>query len=82
MRHFVYHTNRLKRNKKSLMKFDAGILVVKTLTLSTTSADLTENTLTCRQPDTLKLYSYTLLPPPTRYAHLPQLKTHFMTVSR
>jgi hypothetical protein len=57
-------------------------LVVKALTLSTASADLTENTPTCiTAMQTLKLYS-ALLPNPLQYAHLLQLKTHFMTVSR
>lgn len=59
-----------------------ALLVVKALTLSTTSVDLTENTLTCiTAMQTLKLYS-ALLPHPMQYAHLLRLKTHFMTVSR
>jgi len=49
-------------------KFDAGLLAVKALTLPTTSADLTENTLTCIPAmQTLKLYS-TLLPHPLQDA--------------
>lgn len=68
--------------KKLLMNSMQVLLFVKALTLFTTWADPTENTLTCRQPDILKRYSYALLPPPKQYAHLLQLMTHFMTVSR
>ena len=57
-----------------------ALLVVKALALSTTSAYLTENTLTCRQAAaTLKHYSYALLPHPMQYDHLLRLKTHIMT---